>query len=42
MCGMMSFLMRDTGTVQVGLKLMLVIFVSTDGEARSGLPTTAT
>ena len=39
---MMSFLMSETGTVHVGLRLTAVTRVSTIGEGRSTLPTIAT
>jgi len=40
--GMTSFFMIDSGTVQVGLRLTVVIWLVTIGEGRSGLPTTTT
>jgi len=40
--GTTSFLRIDSGTVQVGLRLMVERFAATTGDGRSGLPTTAT
>jgi hypothetical protein len=39
---MISFLMIEVGTVQVGLMVMVVIFAEISGERCSTSPTTAT